>query len=442
MHRKISYSEAYMKWHAITLLSFYGGIAVLPLQAQGYSQQLVSSFGIGILSTSPSLAWGGMNSYGIAQNSPLIVAPANPATSANVRYVLFDIATRQSQYFYRENLHRYYTYDLDIHNLTFSSPLIANRIGISAGVLPVSRIGYNIVDTLIDPLLGTVRQKYTGNGGFTKAFVNIGYKFTLDSIHALSVGLATDYLFGNIYKIESKEFLELTNAYNNRRIRSLSPHAVVFSYGFTYTFARKKYSYIVGATYTPTSRIKAHYDYFLYTYAGRENLEQIKDTITWLENNAYTTTLPQCFAIGLTLERNHVWQATVEYRNEQWSNTSLFGESYADMNRISAGAYWIPEGGSIKKWKTYKYSWGGSYTKGYAILNEKKLSSVSCIGGISIPVKYPKTYGGTIRSSINFNVEIGKRSTFESSSKLEEIFLHLYFGINIADRWFIKRKYN
>lgn len=409
--------------------------------AQSYNQFMYSPVGYGYEINNSSSFNNSIGIEGLNQIGDNIISPANPAITSFYSLALFDLGILNMHSFSKNNNVNTYNFDALVNHFGFGAPIVNKKIGFGLGLQPLTRSGYNFIDTVDDPLYGKIRFKNTGQGGFTQAYFNLGFNKTIDSIHTFALGAGFRYVFGNVFKIQSKEFLEIPNVYNSRFIQSVSPYDYYFNYGLNYInhkFMKGKLKLAI--TWQPSTQIKSEYDQLLYTYKGTESTESIKDTVLYLNQTNFPVTFARSYGAGITWENDHL-AIFGEYKTEKWNGVkTVFNETMADHHRLTAGLSWLPDANSIKRIKTFRYSGAFKYFNGFYTLYQKPFESYSLNLGLSIPVRMSKNQANFTKNYINVALEIGKRG-FRDAGYPGEFFVNFYLGINIADKWFIKRKY-
>lgn len=342
--------------------------------------------------------------------------------------------------------------------------------GAAFGVLPYSTVGYQVIDTDIQPSIGKIDYIYEGEGGINRAFVGFSRKvvdvsevFQTDSVAyrsgtSLSVGANVSYLFGRYSKIRTTDFQDFSFL-DSRTKNSVQVSDFMFDAGIHF---KKKFGanpdngrngivLNAGATFTVGRDVNAKQSEFTYTYRSRTNSEIFEDTISYNDQVKGTLTLPVAVGLGASLTFKDKIKWGVEFRMQDWSQ---YKESFGGVivqDQLS-GAYGLSTGIEIQPSNDYKtlleasafkfakYRLGFRYDRTALQLNGTNLDEIGMSFGISLPMIYSRTF-----SMLNVGVELGQKGT-TANNLIQERFIGLKLGLTITpgrfDNWFYKRKYN
>ncbi|NLZ96108.1 MAG: porin family protein, partial [Bacteroidales bacterium] len=131
--------------------------------------------------------------------------------------------------------------------LAFQFPVFKN-MGMSVGLLPYSKVGYDFGQDIIDPEI-SYRETFYGSGGLSQIYAGVAYA----PIKQFSLGANVSYLFGSITHSKDIPLLGPTGEASNRQANnSFSIKNVMFDLGVQYTHTiDQTRSMTFGAVYTP-----------------------------------------------------------------------------------------------------------------------------------------------------------------------------------------------
>jgi len=422
---------------------FFSLIFLLLLNSSSYSQLRLASpysrFGIGDLSDNNN-AWNlSMGGSSIAFRSPYHISYGNPAS-----YTAFD-----SLSFVFEG-----GFNVDIIQLT-STVQTENRniasVGYllfgmpvtkwwrtSIGMVPYSRIGYNIASP---GKVGetNILRTYSGSGGINRFYWGNAFKI----IKNLSIGVNASYLFGSMNRVSTVIFPDSIYYANYKFENHITMNDIYFNFGFQYTARLKKdLKMTVGGVFANQSKMAAKTDYLANTFAqGSSGTEIVKDTIAFGENYSGNIVIPLMFGLGLSFDETDKWCVGADFKWQNWekfraiiNDSVVIDESLVNAYSISVGAEFVPDVNSYSNYlKRVRYRLGFIYNSTYLELFGKHLNEYALTLGFGTPVRGSK-------AALNVSLQIGTRGTTDADL-IRESYLKFTIGFSINERWFVKRKY-
>lgn len=406
-----------------------------------------SRYGYGVLkdyAIGPSRAMGGIG-YGLRTN--FSANPMNPASYSKVDSLtfLFDIGVDYT----RSNLSREGVSQGDdnggLEYITILLPL-SKRLGVSAGVLPFSSVGYSFGSfEKIGDLDYT--KSYTGSGGLSQVYLGLGYKTPLKG---LSVGANAFYLFGSVEHSSSLPYIGVQGSNTALNFGKLRLNAFRFNLGLQYQFpVSDKYSMVVGGVYTPRTNSKGDYESYEIIYNSIGEATKA-DTLNMDNVNAG---LPETIGAGLTFTRNNKFTLGFDVTYQRWENvkfSSDMGDGLTDSQRFNdrwkynLGAEYVINPYERNFFKRIRFRGGAHYGNSY--MNVKNNTDGSVKGydeygatiGFGLPIRDMDSFGGRT-SYININFEYKKLKP-ESKQMIDEQYFGVSLNVNINEMWFLKRK--
>lgn len=140
------------------------------------------------------------------------------------------------------------------------------------------------------------------------------------------------------------------------------------------------------------------------------------------------------FGVGFQKLGSHAVYADVVY--QAWSNFTRDGVNAGleDAYRVALGGEWTPDLQGRSAFARWTYRAGVRYEKTYLQLNDTDILAYAGSVGIGIPIRRSL-------SRLNVAFEYGIRGT-KSNGLIQENYFQFALGINFAERWFVRRKFN
>ena len=410
---------------------------VMAAMAQSGSNSPYTRYGFGQLSDQSfgnSKAMGGI-AYGLREG--LQINAANPASYSAVDSLtfLFDAGmSLQNANFQEKGV------KTNAKNSTFDYIAIqfrlGKRMGLTAGFLPFSTVGYNMSKTEelanSEDQYGTTTstlKSYTGDGSVQQVFVGLGYKV----FNNLSIGANLSYLYGNAIHVSSLTFSN-ANAHKSVRAEEFKVNDYKLDLGLQYTQPLgQKHKLNLGLVYSYGHDINGKgYSYKeTYLLESKYPLTQTVDTISG------GFSLPHSFGAGFTYVYNNRLTVGLDYTLQKWADVKFFNKEgqFNDRTKISFGAEYRPNPIGRNYLKRVRYRAGAYYSDPYAKVDGKEGAREY---GVSFGFGFPlEMYQG--RSILNISGQYAKVSP-KVKGMLEEQYLRINIGLTFNDRWFMKWK--
>ena len=178
-----------------------------------------SRYGIGDIYYSYSARTLSMGHTGTAMINSDYVEILNPASWAYLSRVRFELSFAYDELkLSNSNDSKYYGDGL-FKGVTFGFPISeVNKIGLAFGVVPYSRINYEVTENVIDTLTGNYNTTYLGKGGLSKIFIGSSFQLPGEFL----IGATLEYYFGNI-KYTSKLAFENTSYFPSEYELNFAP---------------------------------------------------------------------------------------------------------------------------------------------------------------------------------------------------------------------------
>jgi len=305
----------------------------------------------------------------------------------------------------------------------------------SFGLIPFSRLGYNVATSTVLDDIGHISYAFEGNGGFNEFYWGHAFKISPN----VSIGFNASYIFGTLEQTHSILFPDSLYDLNFKTETARSVGDICFTYGIQY-FKPVGKSLLLGTgiTVNTPARLSATEDYIAFTFTeGSTGIEYPRDTIDNIQNEKGEINMPFRISGGISLEKPGKWLYGLDYQWQNWKNFEAFGKKDSLQNSwaVMAGAEFIPDNTSISKyWEKIHYRFGFRYNHSYLKLKGNQINEF----GISFGMGFP--FSRTL-STLNVGFEFGARGT-TNDGLIQENFFRFTLGVGVFERWFIQRKYD
>lgn len=470
------------------------------LLAQKGSQSPYSSLGLGELSTEGYAVFASMGGVALANTDSTVVNSFNPASYASIvrNFPILQVGMngRLSNFSTTATASNQRHFGLNQFQLGLP---IKKHWGVGLGLKPYTFTGYTITNYSVESSDTSSVAIDEGSGGVRIANFGIAYKplntYKTDQIitlkvaskdstgrmvaktevkgtrfQHLSIGLSANYLFGTSQHLSSYEFIPSTaSIFNSRVVEGLRVSGLSYEAGVQYQFGFNgdKYArnFSFGATYSPAADVRAFQDLYSYSYVGsfyRGESVIVVDTVQFINNDQGSVKKPEAYGFGFQYsirpyKSNSILKVAADVKMEKWStfytrfsDVQLAG-GMKDRLSVGLGLEWTPKSGiyafdnNVSFMQRLHYRVGFNYTQTELLIENNLGQNIGIDNyGMSFGLGIPILVGNSF-TNINFGASLGNLGTTENGL-IQEKYMGLYFGISLtpplAERWFLKRKYN
>ncbi len=416
--------------------------------AQTNTNTPYSRFGLGKLGRSgfdQSLAMGGI---GIGMHEKLSINYMNPASYSSIDTLsfLFDFGLSGSYNTLETENGKTDYFAANLDHIALGFP-ISKWGAVSFGVLPFSKVGYNLKEEAIGPGLDLVDYYNSGRGGINQLYMGTAFEF----FESFSVGANVKYLFGNIQYQRSLRF-PFEESYSAPKIENnIILKDFLFEFGTQfYKDIGDKFELTLGATYGKSSSLSA--ENILIKMNFFQGAPVVLNDSTDLTTNFIlaqdtirgTIDIPATIGLGLSIKYNNRLLLGFDYTRQDWSDATILDQSgvFTKSSSYRAGLEYMPNPDALRGYLNWiKYRAGAYYSNSYLKLNEKQLKYYGISFGAGLPLR-----GG--RSSFNITCDMGRRGTElnrEATLKdnlVLENYMFISFSVTLHDIWFFKTKFD
>jgi len=405
-------------------------LAVLPATAQTRITSPYSRLGVGELMFNQNFRNLGMGGIGMGYRSNQSVNYLNPASYTAIDSTSFVFeATVFSHFFQQQTASQSQSGNYtSLANLSFSFP-VKRWWGVGFGLKPFSAIGYKILNSAENDQLGVVNYLYEGVGGINQVFIGNAFM----PFKGFSVGVNASYLFGSMER-HSSVYSDSTGFFLTNQIKANQVSDWHFGFGAQYELTLSNNRHVTfGATFGPATAINTKQS---------ETIQRMLpgftrfDTISHYEGAKGTMLIPSYWGAGVFARLNSHWAAGFDIQTQNWEEYKIF-DTPGNLNNTYQFALGLQHNPSVQTFSNFlsrlEYRAGFRYGQTYLNLNNQAINEFGISFGIGMPIR--RTYNG-----LNIGFEFGQRGTTENNLIRENIY-RINIGVNIHERWFLRRRF-
>lgn len=396
------------------------------VSAQNSTNSPYTRYGYGQLSDDCFSRSQPMGGTAIGMRNSTSINPINPATysSADSTSFIFEMGVSGLLSTFKGAQSQNTTFTGNLDYVALQTP-ITKWMGLSAGLIPYSYVGYNYSfrDSLVignSETQNKYLQSYYGSGGISQVYLGL----SVDIAKHLALGVNGYYMFGtmNHYKAISYDNSELTTV---STIRNSSLRANCFNVRFGLQYHEtigSRHAFTIGAVYEFKSPMTGVYT---------QTTEGV-DTINRESKELFE--LPSLYGGGVSYTYDDRFTIGVDYVLQEYSKALFYGKTDSLCNRmkISVGAEYTHNPRGRRYVDRICWRIGANYRDSYIKMGNSQSHDFSITCGIGLPLRTSKTM-------INVNFEYGNIGAYSGVSLKESYFK---FGLNFSlnETWFLKTK--
>ena len=412
------------------LFSILFSVITLNNFSQSGTSSPYSFYGIGTSTFKGSIdsrSMGGLSVY----SDSIHVNLTNPASLSELKRVNYSLGITYDDLTFKSENANEYSNSSNVNYLAVAIP--TKHFTFAFGVIPQTSVGY-LLESKNESVVPNSIDRYKGEGGVNTAFLSFGVKL----FKKISVGLTTNYEFGNLNHITTRFLENVELATRLESNSSLSGLNNVYSFMYREKIFNKltlhaafvsSQKFDLGSNNSQT--ISA------YSVTGQFGGETIPVDLGYLEKTEITVPKYQTFGLGLGVDTK--WFVGAEYKLVDGGglNNKLFeldNVEFKKGSKFSLGGFYIPKYDSFTSFFSRIVYRGGFRVEDSGLhIDNQSIKEVGLNFGFGIP------FQGF--SSINLGFEVGKRGT-TNAGLIQENFFSVRLGMSLSDLWFVKNKYN
>lgn len=427
------------------------GLLVLGVSGIGFAQSVGSSpySRIGLGDYNPNL--GGirqqsMGGVGLAAPNPTNVNELNPALLYYTARTTYEAVLTGQARTVRNATATSRNASATLGYLAFSVPL-SRRWGAAIGLKPLAGVSYetNPTQTVNNDPNAELFVQRKGSGGLSEVYFAQGVHVLRD----LNIGATVSYVFGTVDQttgtviVPSGTAIEQASQVLDRDVTNYSDFAFKVGAHYRHRFANKL-NLNLGSVYSFQTELNG----------DRSRLQERRDlsgnlvspSLT-IEDGPITTKLPGLLQVGVTVDNDKNWTASLDVSRQRWSQVEGFDQEKRALDntlRIGVGGELTPDPGSVEHYfRRVTYRAGLSamqlpFRPGGETLYDRAVS-----WGFAFPLPTATPLEAT---TLSLGFTYGRRgnnnplSSNATQSNVREDYLRIQFGATLNNRWFIKRR--
>ena len=382
-------------------------------------------YGVGDIYYSYSARTLSMGHSGTAMLNSDYVEVLNPASWSSLSKVRFELSFAYDELRLSNSGETKYYGDGLFKGVTFGFPISeVHRIALAFGVVPYSRINYEVSENIIDSVTGNYNTTYLGKGGLSKIFIGSTYQLPGE----LLIGATLEYYFGNI-KYTSKLAFENTTYFPSEYELNYAPKG----FGTTIGLITPDLSGLLDSSLISNLRLGLSTNIVGKLNTDTSFVSTSSSLVDTISTGKTKMEVPLRLNLGLHITFVNVYNIAVDYFYQPWTEFKLSEinqSNLSDVHRISLGFEYRPQRvPGVSFWEQIMFRAGLSYEMSQYNFNGNELKQYSVFGGFALPLSPENT--------VDLGFEYSVRGTKEDNL-LEENFLRINFGISFGDIWFIR----
>lgn len=408
-----------------------------------------SRYGFGLLSDGGNAFNKGMAGTALGMRHSTELNTKNPASYSAIDSLsfIFDFGLSMQNGNFAQNGTKVNAKNTSIDYIT-AGFRIAPGLGMSAGLIPFSTIGYQTKsEKELESNMSILTQTntFSGDGGLHELYLGLGWA----PIKQLSIGANVGYLWGDLTHNAGMTFSESGTTLSSIRTTNQGYYADIRTYkadfGLQYEQRiNKNHKITLGLAYGLGHNINRKAEYYNQLRQSINSSTTVTgDTLTC--PNAFQ--LPHTFGAGLTWAYKNSLRVGVDYYFQKWGDVksptltadntyeALKG-NYKDLHKISVGIEYIPDPEGLKWRQRVRYRAGFAYSSPY-ILTDGKDGPDDYLASVGVAMPIANKYGN--RTYINVGMQY-EHVHPKMAGQITENYIRLSIGITFNERWFMKWK--
>jgi len=422
----------------IILLLIILNINILNAHAQNGDNMPYSRFGMGDPYNASNFQSAGMGGLNVALSHVTFVNFNNPASYTKLIRTAIEGGMTANISALRADTSSFTSANATISYIIMGSRFgTKGKLGASVGLLPFTRVNYNVIQLFSDSLNGNGQYRYQGQGNLYKFYTGAAYR-----LGRFSLGLNAAYIFGNTEYARYTEFLDTTTIYQTKSSILLNPRGFEYTFGSQYTHefkskidSNKNNTLTLGITYTPNIIMNGNKDevWERFTYNNDGSISPLnRDTIYSSLNEKGNIILPMNWSIGALWQSSTKSSYGINIQHTGWSSFRNYGktENMTNETRINIGTEWTPSRNHTKKLNDQiTYRCGIYHSTGHLFLYNTKIKDT----GVNLGLTLKRFIFGNY-NYIHFATQLGYRGS-QKNNLIQETYFQFKLGFTFGELW-------
>ena len=423
---------------------FIAGLIFMLLVTGLWAQSPFSRFGYGGSLRPQCVGQTSTSSLGLGFRSVSMLNLNNPAALSELEWTTFEAGARIDNYTLSLGDNQWRSPSGRISVLALAVPIrVKNkkRWGSSFSLSPTDIIQYNFEENEDSADVRHIKYERGSGNAYAVNWSN-GWLW-----NATSLGISCIYTFGTESNFQGIIVDDSLNARNSRRLSKLNQKGLRFNLGW-------QYSRPLGASkpdkIQPKLTLGANFEFTarsLNQIVGQDELtltsvltgQQIAIDTLNTEDVVLTKPLkgPGNLGIGFSVGDHRSWLVHGDYRfawHENYSHWLSGNETYRNTHFVALGFRGTPNFSGRSFLGRIEYRMGGHWEQSPLMLEGEGFNTFGMAFGVGLPM-------GNSMSKLNLSA-LFQRRVGSGVSAYQEDWVSVVIGVNLNDKWFIKRKFN
>ena len=326
--------------------------------------------------------------------------------------------------------------DFNMQHIAIGFP-VTRWWGASIGILPYSRIGYNmLLEGAFTSTEDIYRIYYEGNGNLNKFYIGSSVRLGKH----LAIGTNLSYIFGT-YERNKLVSLPRDASAETMYINKTTIGDFMFNFGIQgFTKLKNGSELKMGIVLDNNTKLNGEFSSLLIN-----NYPLNIDTMEIYENQEGNINIPVRFGAGFLYSYKNILLIAMDYSTQDWSKARFFEktDSLTASSSIRFGLQYTPvsidEVRRAAYWKRISLRAGGYYNRTYLDINGQQLEDYGMTFGLGIPWKNERNL--LTKTSFNISYQLGWQGSLDNGL-VKETYHVFSVGFTLYDFWFIKPKYD
>ena len=419
-------------------------VGMIFLSTSLIAQSPYSRFGYGGFLRPQSIGQTSTSSLGIGFRSTTMLNLNNPAALSELEWTTFEAGARIDNYRINIGDQSYYSPTGRVSNLALAVPIRVNnkkRWGSSFSLSPADVVQYAFSEE-VDSSSINHRKYERGSGSSYAVNWSNGWLW-----NATSIGLSCIYSFGTESNFQGIIVDDSLNARNSRKTSRLNHQSLQFNLGWQYTIplgASKPDKFqpkiTLGANLAATAQANRNITFqeeltLTSVLTGQEVAIDTLSVETLSPGNLSRGI--DHFGLGISIGDHRALLIHADYRHtfsKDYVHWLPGSEEYRNTHYAALGFRGTPNYSSRNFFARIEYRLGGHWEQSPLLVGGVPLNNFGMAFGVGLPM-------GNSISRLNLSAVFERRSGGGNLASQED-WISLVIGVNLNDKWFVKRKFN
>ena len=400
----------------------------LPCIIDASGGSVYTRYGIGDIYMSYSARRLAMGGLGVAVPDVDYLGTVNPAAWYKLDMTRFETGINFQGSKIAQNSQSAFYSQTDFSGFTIGFP-VSTKYGISlvGGLVPYSKVNYEVTATKTDPIVNDYQLDYKGTGGVSKIFLGTSYKLPFDFV----LGATFDYYTGEIERTTAVTFDAAVDYRNATYINRYSYRGVGFNFGFL----SNDFSEMLGLGSISELRLGVDYGVVANMTVDTAWIANSPNYSSTVATGTVGSKLPYKLNLGISMLYDKHLRIAADYYYQPWGQYDFGSSAAANLTGLSKYSAGVEYRNDVTRatsfWEQIILRGGLSYETSQYIFGDENIKQYSIYAGFSLPLG--------IRNSLDFAFQYGKRGSTDNGLLTENIY-NFSVSLSLGQLWFIREE--